>query len=101
MFAMRRFHYIVVLVHTLYYYGGEEILFVTPWTLLYRGSLYLCCIAAAMIALIFLTLNSDRLFSFVGCLPLTKSFRKIWLENKCNKTFRVISEENFREQRNV
>ena len=50
---MRRFHYIVVPVHMLYYYGGEEILFVTPWTSFYRGSLYLCCIEAAIIALIF------------------------------------------------
>ena len=30
-----------------------------------------------------------------GCLPSTKSFRKVWLES--NTTFRVVSVDNFRE----
>lgn len=34
-----------------------------------------------------------------SCLPFT-SFRKIRLENKWSKTFRVFPVENFREQRN-
>ena len=31
----------------------------------------------------------------VGCLPFTKSFRKIWSESNWNTTFRVVSEDNF------
>ena len=36
----------------------------------------------------------------IGCLPLTKSFRKIRLECKWHTTFRVVLVETFREQRN-
>ena len=36
----------------------------------------------------------------IGCLPFTKSFRKIRLECKWHTTFRVVLVENFREQRN-
>ena len=36
----------------------------------------------------------------IGCLPFTKSFRKIRLECKRHTTFRVVLVENFREQLN-
>ena len=35
-----------------------------------------------------------------GCLPFTRSFRKIQFESKWNMTFLVVPAENVREQRN-